>query len=115
MILPEQGQLLRIFIGESDHYNGKPLYEWIVLKAREAGLAGATVIRGIEGFGATSRIHTAKILRLSEDLPLIIEIVDTAQKIEAFIPQIDMAITEGLATLENVNIRLYRSGKKPKQ
>jgi len=115
MILPEQGQLLRIFIGESDHYKGKPLYEWIVLKAREAGLAGATVIRGIEGFGAASRIHTAKILRLSEDLPLIIEIVDTAQKIEAFIPQIDMAITEGLATLENVNIRLYRSGKNSKQ
>ena len=114
MILPEQGQLLRIFIGESDHYQGKPLYEWIVLKARESGLAGATVIRGIEGFGAASRIHTAKILRLSEDLPLIIEIVDTAQKIEDFIPQIDMAITEGLATLENVNIRLYRSGKKPK-
>ena len=114
MILPEQGQLLRIFIGESDHYQGKPLYEWIVLKARESGLAGATVIRGIEGFGAASRIHTAKILRLSEDLPLIIEIVDTAQNIEAFIPQIDMAITEGLATLENVNIRLYRSGKKPK-
>lgn len=115
MILPEQGQLLRIFIGESDHYKGKPLYEWIVLKAREAGLAGATVIRGIEGFGAASRIHTAKILRLSEDLPLIIEIVDTAQKIEDFIPQIDMAITEGLATLENVNIRLYRSGKKPQK
>jgi PII-like signaling protein len=114
MILPEQGQLLRIFIGENDHYQGKPLYEWIVLKAREAGLAGATVIRGIEGFGAASRIHTAKILRLSEDLPLVIEIVDTAEKIEIFMPQIDMAITEGLATLENVNIRLYRSGQKPK-
>jgi uncharacterized protein len=113
MMLPEQGQLLRIFIGESDHYHGKPLYEWIVLKAREAGLAGATVLRGIEGFGAASRIHTAKILRLSEDLPLIIEIVDTSEKIEAFLPQIDMAITEGLATIENVNIRLYRSGKKP--
>ena len=112
MILPEKGQLLRIFIGESDHHKGKPLYEWIVLKAREAGLAGATVIRGIEGFGATSRIHTAKILRLSEDLPLIIEIVDTSEKIEAFMPQIDAAINEGLATIENVNIRLYRSAKK---
>ena len=112
MILPEKGQLLRIFIGESDHHKGKPLYEWIVLKARESGLAGATVIRGIEGFGATSRIHTAKILRLSEDLPLIIEIVDTSEKIEAFMPQIDAAINEGLATIENVNIRLYRSAKK---
>ena len=112
MILPEKGQLLRIFIGESDHHEGKPLYEWIVLKARELGLAGATVIRGIEGFGATSRIHTAKILRLSEDLPLIIEIVDISEKIEAFMPQIDAAISEGLATIENVNIRLYRSAKK---
>jgi PII-like signaling protein len=111
MILPEQGQLLRIFIGESDNFQGKPLYEWIVLKAREQGLAGATVIRGIEGFGANSRIHTTKILRLSEDLPLIIEIVDTAEKIEAFLPQIDGAIREGLATIENVNIRLYRSSK----
>jgi len=112
MILPEKGQLLRIFIGESDHHEGKPLYEWIVLKAREMGLAGATVLRGIEGFGATSRIHTAKILRLSEDLPLVIEIVDTSEKIEAFMPQIDAAISEGLATIENVNIRLYRSAKK---
>ncbi len=109
MILPEQGQLLRIFIGESDHYEGKPTYEWLVLKAREAGLAGATVIRGIEGFGAGSRIHTSKILRLSEDLPLIIEIVDTSEKIEKFMPQVDAAINEGLVTIENVNIRLYRA------
>lgn len=115
MILPEQGQLLRIFIGESDHYKGKPLYEWIVLKARESGLAGATVLRGIEGFGAASRIHTAKILRLSEDLPLVIEIVDTSEKIEAFLPQIDNAISEGLVTLENVRIRLYRSSTKSKK
>ncbi len=112
MILPEKGQLLRIFIGESDHYMGKPLYEWIVLQARQAGLAGATVIRGIEGYGATSHIHTAKILPLSEDLPLIIEIVDTPDKINAFIPQIDDAISEGLVTIENVNIRLYRSANK---
>ena len=110
MMLPEKGQLLLIFIGESDKYEGKPLFEWIVLKAREAGLAGATVIRGIEGFGATSRIHTTKILRLSEDLPIVVEIVDTAEKIEQFLPSIDSAITEGLATIENVRIRFYRSG-----
>ena len=109
MMLPEKGQLLRIFIGESDKHEGKPLYEWIVLKARESGLAGATVLRGIEGFGATSRIHTTKILRLSEDLPIVVEIVDTAEKIEQFLPSIDSAIAEGLATLENVQIRFYRS------
>ncbi len=112
MMLPENGQLLRIYIGESDKYDGKPLYEWIVVKAREAGLAGATVLRGIEGYGATSRIHTTKILRLSEDLPLVVEIVDTAEKIEQFLPSIDNAITEGLATIENVRIRLYRSSAK---
>ncbi len=109
MILPEKGHLLRIFIGESDKHEGMPLYEWIVQRAREGGLAGATAIRGIEGFGAHSRIHTAKILRLSEDLPVIIEIVDTLEKIENFIPVIDSAITEGLATVEKVNIRFYRS------
>lgn len=85
MILPEDGYLLRIFIGESDRYQGKPLYEWLVLQAREAGLAGATVLRGIEGFGAHSRLHTAKILRLSEDLPIVVEIVDALDKIEAFL------------------------------
>ena len=111
MILPEQGQLLRIFIGESDHYKGKPLYEWIVLKAREAGLAGATVIRGILGFGAHSRIHTTKILRLSDDLPMIIEIVDTLKKIDDFMPIIDHTITEGLATIEEISIRFYRTSK----
>lgn len=110
MVLPEEGQLLRIFIGESDKYDGKPLFEWIVQRAREQGLAGATVLRGLEGFGAHSRIHTAKILRLSEDLPIIIEIVDTSDKIEGFLPLIDDAIKEGLATLEKVRIRFYRSG-----
>jgi PII-like signaling protein len=108
MILPENGHLLRIFIGESDKHEGLPLYEWIVLKAREEGLAGATVLRGIEGFGADSRLHTAKLLRLSEDLPIIIEIVDTLEKIEQFIPLIDEAIEEGLATIEKVHIRFYR-------
>ena len=112
MVLPEKGHLLRIFIGEDDHYAGKPLYEWIVQKAREQGLAGATVIRGLEGFGAHSRLHTAKFLRLSEDLPIIIEIVDTLEKIENFLPIIDEAIEEGLATIEKVEIRFYRSGKK---
>ena len=113
MVLPEEGQLLRIFIGESDKYEGQPLFEWIVQRARENGLAGATVLRGLEGFGAHSRIHTAKILRLSEDLPIVIEIVDTSEKIEAFLPLIDDAIKEGLATLEKVHIRFYRSGDKP--
>jgi uncharacterized protein len=110
MVLPKEGHLLRIFLGESDRHDGMPLYEWIVKMARKNNLAGATVIRGIEGFGARSRIHTAKILRLSEDLPIIVEIVDTIEKIEAFMPVIDDAITEGLATLEKVNIRFYRSG-----
>jgi PII-like signaling protein len=110
MTIPEDGYLLRIFVGESDKHEGKPLYEWLVLKAREAGLAGATVLRGIEGFGAHSRLHTAKILRLSEDLPIIVEIVDSLEKIERFMPIVDHAISEGLATLERVSIRFYRSG-----
>ena len=115
MMIPEDGCLLRIFIGESDHHGGKPLYEWLVLKAREAGLAGATVLRGIEGFGAHSRLHTAKILRLSEDLPIVIEIVDAAEKIEAFMPVVDEAIGEGLATIEKVRVRFYRAGKAEPQ
>ncbi|MEP7199277.1 MAG: DUF190 domain-containing protein [Chloroflexota bacterium] len=111
MMFPEEGHLLRIFIGESDKHDGTPLYEWIVKQARQHGLAGATVLRGLEGFGAHSRIHTAKILQLSEDLPIVIEIVDTKEKIEAFLPLVDGAIGEGLATLEKVQIRFYRSGK----
>jgi uncharacterized protein len=110
MTIPEDGYLLRVFVGESDKHEGKPLYEWIILKAREAGLAGATVLRGIEGFGAHSRLHTAKILRLSEDLPIVVEIVDALEKIEQFMPVIDHAIVEGLATLERVQVRFYRSG-----
>jgi len=109
MVLPEDGHLLRIFVGEDDQHDGTPLFHWIVTKAREAGLAGATVLRGMEGFGASSRLHAASILRLSEDLPIVIEIVDTEEKIEAFLPTIDGAIKEGLATLEKVQIRLYRS------
>ncbi len=109
MVLPEKGHLLRIFIGETDKKDGFPLYEWIVKKARENGLAGATVIKGILGFGAHSRIHTAKILRLSEDMPMIIEIVDTLEKINNFMPIIDNAIKEGLATTEEISIRFYRT------
>lgn len=115
MMLPENGHLLRIFVGENDKHQGMPLFEWIVRQAREKGLAGATVLRGLEGFGAHSRIHTTKILRLTEDLPLVIEIVDTKEKIEDFLPLIDDAIQEGLATLEDVQIRLYRSGKAPQK
>lgn len=111
-MIPEEGYLLRVFLGESDKHDGKPLYEWLVLKAREAGLAGATVLRGIEGFGAHSRLHTAKILRLSEDLPIVVEIVDSREKIEAFMPTVDRAIGEGLATLERVMVRFYRAGSK---
>ena len=111
MTLPEEGSLLRIFIGENDRQDGHPLHEWIVKKAREQGLAGATVLRGIMGFGAHSRMHTAKILRLSEDLPIVVEIVDTRDKIEAFLPTVDHAIGEGLATIERVGVRFYRAGK----
>ena len=112
MKLPEEGMLLRIFVGETDRVHGKSLYEQIVLKARELGLAGATVVRGVMGFGANSRVHSAKILRLSEELPIVVEIVDTRDKIEAFMPIIDGAITEGLATIEDVEIKFYRAGIK---
>ena len=114
MMLPREGHLLRIFIGESDRHEGMTLYEWIVRKAREQGLAGATVLRGLGGFGAHSRLHTAKVLRLSADLPIVIEIVDTIQKIEAFLPIIDGAVKEGMATLEKADIRFYRSGPEAK-
>lgn len=112
MILPEQGKLLRIFVGEQDTHQGKPLYQWLVEEARNQGLAGATVLRGMEGYGAHSRLHTAKVLRLSIDLPVVIEIVDTEKKIEAFLPIVDDAIAEGLATVERVEIRFYRSREK---
>jgi len=110
MTLPEEGRLLRIFIGESDRHEGHPLHEWIVRRAREQGLAGATVLRGLAGFGAHSRMHTAKILRLSEDLPIVVEIVDTPDKVDAFLGSIEAAIDEGLATVEPVTVRFYRSG-----
>ena len=112
MILPAEGYLLRIFIGESDRHDGTLLHEWIVMKAREDGLAGATVMRGMMGFGAHSRLHTFKIERLSQDLPIIVEIVDTREKLEKFLSLIDNEIEEGMATLEEVQIHFYRSGKK---
>ena len=112
-MLPREGKLLRIFIGEDDKYEGRPLFEWIVAKARDEHMAGATVIRGMEGFGAHSRVHTAKILRLSSDLPIVVEIVDTPERIEAFLPIVDEAVAEGLATVEDVEVRFYRSGNSP--
>jgi PII-like signaling protein len=111
MNLPKEGLLLRIFIGESDKRHGRPLYELIVEEARRRGLAGATVLRGVMGFGANSRIHTTKILRLSEDLPMVIEIVDEADKINAFVPDLNTMIREGLVTLERVQVVLYRNGQ----
>jgi uncharacterized protein len=108
MKLPSEAELLRIFIGESDKHHGRPLYEVLVEEARRRGLAGATVLRGVMGFGATSRIHTAKILRLSEDLPMVIEIVDRPEQIAAFLPELDTLIGEGLVTLERVRVILYR-------
>jgi PII-like signaling protein len=109
MTIPEDGYLLRIFIGESDKHGHRPLYEAIVLKAREAGLAGATVTRGVMGFGKHSVLHTAKILRLSEDLPMVVEIVDTLEKIEHFLPVLDEMISDGLVTLEQLRVIHYKA------
>ena len=113
-MLPADGCLLRIFVGESDRYEQQPLYEWIVVQARTQGLAGATVLRGIMGFGANTRvIHTFKIERLSEDLPMIIEVVDTTDKLETFLSFVEQHIHSGLmATMENVQVRFYR-GRRP--
>jgi len=109
MQIPEDGYLLRIFVGESDKAGHRPLYEEIVLRAREQGLAGATVLRGVMGFGKHSILHTAKILRLSEDMPMIVEIVDSLEKIEKFLPALDEMITDGLVTLEKVRVIHYRA------
>ncbi|HEY6335341.1 MAG TPA: DUF190 domain-containing protein [Alphaproteobacteria bacterium] len=109
MQVPKNAVLLRIFLGENDRFEGKPLYEAIVLKAREAHLAGATVIRGPMGFGHSSRLHTSKILRLSEDLPLVIEIVDAPEKIDTFLPVLDGMMVSGLVTLEKVQVLVYGS------
>jgi len=113
MTLPSESLLLRIFLGESDRADGRPLYEAIVLKARETGLAGATVLRSPLGFGATSRLHSAKILRLSEDLPMIVEIVDAEEKINAFLPALERMMGGGLVTLEKVRVLHYRQSAPP--
>lgn len=109
MKIPADGQLLRIFIGEADKWHGKPLYEEIVYLAKKEKLAGATVIKGFMGFGCKSHMHTAKLLRLSEDLPVIIEIVDSEEKIRGFLPHLDAMVREGLITLEKVNVVIYRA------
>ena len=109
MNIPEDGYLLRIFVGESDRHGHRPLYESIVLQAREAGLAGATVLRGVMGFGKHSILHTAKILRLSEDMPMIIEIVDSLDNIEKFLPALDELSKDGLVTIEKVRVIHYRA------
>src|SRR5438128_723407 len=111
MSLPTEGKLLRIFVGENDRWQGRPLYEAIVLEARKRGLAGATVIKGFMCSGAHSRLHTATLRELSQDLPIIIEIVDDPEKIEAFIPDLEHMVGDGLITLERAEVRLYRPGR----
>lgn len=108
MKLEGEAKLLRIFIGESDRWQGKPLYEAIVLEAKRQGLAGATVFKGVMGFGAHSRIHSAKILQLSEDLPVMVEIVDSEEKLRAFLPALEAMVGEGLVTMERVEVIRYR-------
>ena len=112
MKLPEEAVMIRIFTGENDRYNNRPLYEEIILKARELNLAGATAIRGLLGFGANSRVHAAKLLTLSDDLPIIVEIVDTEENISGLLPFIDEAVKEGLVTMEKMKVIKYRHGKK---
>jgi hypothetical protein len=112
--LPTEGKLLRIFIGEADRWQGRPLYEAIIEEARKRGMAGATAWKGFMGFGKHSRLHTAKILRLSEDLPVVIEIVDAPEKIEAFLPDLDRMVTEGLITVERAKVIVYRGPDKPR-
>ncbi len=109
MRIPREGKLLRIFVGEQDKSDGRPTYEAIVRLARAEGLAGATVLRGIEGFGRTSVLHTAKILRLSGDLPIVVEIVDSVEKIDAFLPKLDGLVVGGLVTVERAEVLVYRS------
>jgi uncharacterized protein len=112
MTIPTEGKLLRVFIGEADRWEGRPLYEAIVEAARRAGLAGATVWKGFMGFGRHSRVHTSKVLRLSADLPIVIEIVDSHEKIEAFMPALDGMVQDGLVTLERAEVLIYRSGPR---
>lgn len=111
MTVPREGKLLRIFIGEQDKWQGQPLCEAIVLLARKQGLAGATCLKGFLGYGAKSRLHTVKLLRLSEDLPIVVEIVDSEEKIRQFLPQLDSMIGDGLVTLEKAEVLVYRAGQ----
>ena len=111
MKIPAEGKLLRVFVGETDQWQGRPLYQAIVEMARKEGLAGATAIKGFMGFGCKSHLHTAKLLRLSEDLPVVIEIVDSEEKINRILPKLDEMVAEGLVTLEKVQVVMYR-GKK---
>jgi uncharacterized protein len=111
MTIPTEGKLVRIFIGESDRWEGRPLYEAIVLAARQHGLAGATVVKGFMGFGAHSLIHTAKLLELSQDLPMVVEIVDAPEKIAGFLPLLERMVGDGLITLERAEVLLYRPGR----
>lgn len=113
MEIPQESVLLRIFIGEQDKWHHTPLYEAIVSKARELHLGGATVLRGVMGFGKSSRMHTAKILRLSYDLPVVIEIVDSQEKIDQFLPQVDSMMESGLVTLEKARVLYYRHAEAP--
>jgi len=115
MKLPAEADLLRVFIGESDKFEGRPLYEAIVHEARKRGMAGATVLRGALGFGAHSRLHSAKILRLSEDLPMVVEIVDKPERIEEFLPKLDAMIDEGMVTIEKVQVFAYRHNQPEKE
>ena len=110
MKLPDQGKLLRIYVDENDRYEGRPLHEWLVEYARETGMAGATVLRGMAGYGRHSRIYSARVLALSTQLPVVVEIVDRADRIDGYLNAIDTAIEEGLATVEDVDIRFYRGG-----
>jgi hypothetical protein len=114
MTIPEEATLLRIFIGESDHVDGRPLYEAIVLKARELHLAGATVLRGVMGFGRSSRLHTSKVLRLSEDLPIVVEIADSEEKIQTLLPWLESVIQGGLITMERARVIRY-TGLAPRE
>ena len=113
MKIEGEAQRVRVYIGESDHWHGKPLFAAIVERCRQEGLAGATVLRGIEGYGAHTRIHTARILRLSEDLPVVVDIIDRAERIERLLPILDEMVTEGLITLENIHIVKYVHGAAP--
>lgn len=112
MKLPGEAEILRIFIGESDKFEGKPLYQAIVEESRKRGMAGATVLKGSLGFGVHSRLHTAKVLRLSEDLPVVVEIVDSPERIADFLPDLDKMVTEGLITIEKVRVIAYRHGSR---